>query len=965
MKDYTQSCITFLIASVLFFASLSTTAQNPGFRRQTVIDTAAAVGMMKEHIDRLNRPTVDRIARLRDSTSQFMAEKQVFADSLSPVVDLLDHFAVKIKDRELATAYLAYFTDVFDRLPQKSILAMAKEKDVEKALRNKNPESAVAELTARVREKALKRISKGELDAPFIHDTLVGRQSRYRGVVALIDRMIGENCEEIGRCEASVVKMPAFDYRKFAEITGETECPTKQIRTAVSDPNYRSYEQLAAQYPAAALKSVGGRFNGVIADRVAVFPYGDGTPGNSDITGEEGFFYKRAVVKSENGTMADLILEPIFDDRFFYSENYGVAGLDLISLMETWGVGGGPKNGLDIHFSDLLDFTESYTYAEENAKWVKKEPLNAMYLSYSKSRKLWDDVLKEKGFVREAKKYCWKTEYEDDDKGETEILWFPVGYNDSVFKTVFKSPDLPDLVVPAVGLKGFYVAENAFGQGNDGLAVVYDGTPSNGGSYADLYKISQSDYGGISTLNGNDTHECLYWELVYTSANDPETGDGRWVKLTEDNTDYVEGKIEVLSTWIDVNRYRVVGREGVEQKLTLIHFWDEGYDAYLDGRYVGRVSSQWTKRLSLSWGEIGKNVRNDVPKALLPSFEILKGALLDDGDNVEYLSGFCGEDLELWLVQNGENARVRFDIAGESYTGKAAPMMSMAECFRDEDATVCSNELPPFVGEGGGSTRGLVLTASQAADLLKGVVFGRDAAVRSAEIIAVSRLGKNWMVEFDVNGGSLYDAIYTPEGKLLDAVYLGFVSSDGEASVDDDMKSGEYSRVKRTGPREICLVVFRSVKDDYGWNTYHHRFRYKMTDEAFLLERCEWNFPESANPYKWAYIDPFGFLCRFPASCTPWRLLDKLGSRVDGENAEGFREDSMSSLYRRNPAAFFERALADHRYGREAESAVLRFLTNDSEMALEPGELQRDLDALPNRTTALRVMRYLQSEVEK
>ncbi len=333
---------------------------------------------------------------------------------------------------------------------------------------------------------------------------------------------------------------------------------------------------------------------------------------------------------------------------------------------------------------------------------------------------------------------------------------------------------------------------------------------------------------------------------------------------------------------------------------------------------------------------------------------------------MEYYSGSCGEDIELWLVQNGENARVRFDIAGESYTGKAAPMMSMAECFRDEDATVCSNELPPFVGEGSGSACNLVLTASQAAGLLKGVVFGRDAAVRSAEIIAVSRLGKNWMVEFDVNDGSLYDAIYTPEGKLLDAVYLGFVPSDGEASDDgDDMMPREYSRVKRTGPREISLVVFRSVKDNYGWNTYHHQFRYKMTDEAFLLERCEWNFPESANPYKWAYIDPFGFLCRFPASCTPWPLLDKLGSRVDGENAEGFWEDSMCSLYRRNPAAFFERALADHRYGREAESAVLRFLTCDSEHVLEPGELQRDLDALPNRTTALRVMRCLQSEVEK
>lgn len=856
---------------VFIFCIIIHNGPESGFRRQTVVDTAAAVGMMKEHIDRLNRPTIDRIARLKDSTSRLMAERQVFADSLSPVVDLLDHFAVKIKDKELAAAYLAYFTDVFDRSPQKSILAMAKEKDVEKALRNKNPERAVAELTAKLREKVLKRISKGELDAPFIHDTLVGRQSRYRGAVALIDRMIGENREEIGRCEASVVKVPAFDYRKFTEITGETVCPTKQIRTAVSDPNYRSYEQLAAQYPAAALKSVTGRFNGIIADRVAVFPYGEGTPGNSDITGEDGFFYKRAVVKSENGTMADLILEPIFDDRFFYSENDGVAGLDLISLMETWGVGESPKDGLEIHFSDLLDFTASYTYAEGNAKWVKKEPLNAMYLSYSKSRKLWDDVLKEKGFVREAKKYCWKTKYEDDDKGETEILWFPVGYNDSVFKTVFKSPQLTNLIVPSTGFKGFNVVEDAFGQGNDGLVVSYDESPSMGGPYANVYKRI---YEGpaVHSLNGSVIADGTDWELAYTIINDPKTGSSRWVKLTEDNTDYVEGKIEVLSTWIYVNRYRVVGREGVEQKLTLIHFWDEGYEVYLDGRYVGRVSPQWKKRLSLSWGEKGRNVRNDVPKSLLPSFEVLKGSLLGDGDVVEYYSGSCGEDIELWLVQNGENDKVRLDIAGESYTGKAAPMMSMAECFRDEDATVCSNELPPFVGKGSGSACNLVLTASPAADLLKGVVFGKDDAVRSAKIIATSRLGKNWMVEFDVNGGSLYDAIYTPEGKLLDAVYLGFVPSDGEASDDgDDMMTREYSRVKRTGPREISLVVFRSVKDDYGWNTYHHRFQYKMTDEAFLLEHCEWNFPESANPYKWAYIDPFGFLCRFPASCTPGR----------------------------------------------------------------------------------------------
>lgn len=957
MKNYTQSCITFLVASVLLFASLSTSAQNHGFRRQTVVDTAAAVGMMKEHIDRLNRPTVDRVARLKDSTSRLMAERQLFADSLSPVVDLLDHFAVKIKDKELAAAYFAYFTDVFDRSPQKSILAMAKEMDVEKALRNKNPERAVAELTAKLREKALKRISKGELDAPFIHDTLVGRQSRYRGAVALIDRMIGENREEIGRCEASVVKMPAFDYRNFTEITGETECPTKQIRTAVSDPNYRSYEQLAAQYPAAALKSVTGRFNGIIADRVAVFPYGEGTPGTLELMGEEGIYYKRAVVKSENGTMADLILEPIFDDRFFYSEKDGVTGLNLISLMETWGVGESPKNGLELFFIDLGD-VESYTYAEENAKWVKKEPLNAMYLSYSKSRKLWDDVLKEQGFVRDVKKFSYKAEYCYDCKGETELLWFPIFYRDILFKLVLKSPDLPDFVVPASGFKGFNVVEDAFGQGNDGLAVVYDATSSMGGSYVDLYRIGQSDYGGITMLNGNDTHECMYWEFVYTSVNDPKTGSSRWVKLTGD----IDGNIGSIITQHEVKRYVVADKEGRERLFTLI----DGYDAYLDGNYVGRVSPQWEKRLSLSWGEKGRNVRSDVPKSLLPSFEVLKGSLLGDGDNVAYFSGSCGEDIELWRVGNGENEKVRFDIAGESYIGKDAPMMLKPECFKDEDATVCSNELPPFVGEGGGSARGQVLTASQATGLLKGVVFGKDAAVRSAKIIATSRLGKNWMVEFDVNGGSLYDAIYTPEGKLLDAVYLGFVPSDGEASDDgDDMMPREYSRVKRIGPREISLVVFRSVKDDYGWNTYHHRFQYKMTDEAFLLDQCEWNFPESANPYKWAYIDPFGFLCRFPASCTPWPLLDKLGSRVDGENAEGFWEESMSSLYRRNPAAFFERALADHRYGREAESAVLRFLTNDSEMALEPGELQRDLDALPNRTTRNSVMRYLQSEAGK
>lgn len=951
--------ITFIFVFALICAGKASAASDKVVRL-TKVDTMAAVAIMKACIEKENKPIFDEIGKLNELIQKSTLKKKLITDSLIKVKYLIDNFDYKIKDKLLAEYYLAYFTEVFEKTSVNGILALAKVKDVEKARKNKKAEEAIIKLFSKTREKALKKISQGKLEAPFIVDTLHAHNARFRKSIDRLDNEIDKWTESLGEIKKKLKKVPPFGRKQYVEITGDAAIPIKEQSVSIASlgDDYCTYAQLAKQYPDLASQGITGKFDGFIEDRLALFPFGEKK--TIDWGEDKIIALNNVIVKSEKGTVADLILNcetlriSQSDPQFGYDEFGLNLGMETVSGI--WSTNDLAMDGLKIEFSPREPFSEAAGESDETmfvfeeGGWICKTPLETEYLTYDECMSLWSDFFQERGVGMSPAQIRFNTECGN---GEKALMWFPFGNPDDIKnkgglaklvnpEIVFKCSDMPDLRLPATNFKKWKVAENFFGDGNDGLVVSYEYPPEKGGAYADVYQIV-FDGPFWYSLNGIERYSEFGWQKKCTVIEDLKTRELLPIEISGNNSIFNMTKIlegSVVSK--DENELKVLI---MINRLTDESIADISVIAWVDGEFMGSLKPE------LYSDNSGEDYRINMPEYLLPKFEQAKGCILSGKENVLYCEGQMGQINELMSIDDN----IFLKIDGKYYSGKLklrfiygndALAKFVGKKFADS-----YDETPEFIrcqGVNQSSCKNLTLRSSQAKTLLEGVVYGGK--VNEATILSTTRLGKNWLIEYNVDDGRLYDAIYTPQGILLDALYLGSQPKLNDTGSWDN--SQERTRAERCGPNRIKVSVFKAIKDTYGLNAYQHEFSYIISDGAFILESADWNEPECANPYKWAYIQPAEFLRRFPESQTPWELWYELSRKVDGENAEGFWWNDMPALYRRNRDAFFKQAASDMLNNRKTPKIALEFLKSAvSEEYLETGELMSDISRIKDPKT--------------
>ena len=498
---------------------------------------------MKGSIDRANKPVNDSIAWLYQSIKGLEVKRTLIADSLQKVDYLYSVFLPKIKDKELVGEFLSYFTDVFEKSPDAGVLALAKEKDFTKACKSKDFEEATAKLLAKTKEKALKDISKGKMEALFVYDTICVRRQRYNDALSNIAQSVSYQKDAIALLEAKLKPVPPFGRKQFIETTGSEDFPLKELILSADafGPEYRTYRELAEQYPKMAAESITGKFDGIIEDRLAIFPYGiKCNVGSYEI---DAFF--TMILKSEKGTVPDLILDAqklhLNDGDNDSEEVYGrplfgiydeMHNLKLIPFFAVWDRKEKSSIGVVVKYypmeplTDALQESRVSTFVVNDGQWVNKPPFDSKYLTYSQCRDLWADLYEERKIDATPFSFNWKAEDGGYNGKSSDLISFPGGspedYAHGVpanFEMVFKSPDLPDLVVPGHGIAGWNVEKNFFGTGKDALILKYGLSQDEGGSYIDVYGI-EWDGPFWAYINGNDEHSDLAWTKWYTIIKD-------------------------------------------------------------------------------------------------------------------------------------------------------------------------------------------------------------------------------------------------------------------------------------------------------------------------------------------------------------------------------------------------------------------------------------------------------------
>lgn len=823
MNTLFKAYFTLLIAIAVSLPNVAR-AYNERFEYRTRVDSAAAVRMMRQHVDKLNAPLREKIATLEANAESIQKRFSVYVGNLHQVRRLQDAYVPKTKDDAVKAKFHAYFYDVVNSASRETLFSLAKEKDLQKAINDKNAGEAVNKLLAKVREQTLKQISKGNFESPFIMKVLNERAESYSSTLTDCVREKEDVQNKIGDISVKIVPSPReFTLRGFRDMLGDAEIPLKTIRVPLASlgPDYLTYAQLAERYPKCAAKAASGKFDGIIPDRVAIYPYGEACPPKFEDEGNEVFLYKQLLLKSEKGSVPDMVIDGMKPDFFEWNTiepiaetRNGELNMTLHPLNQIWEPNGFQKTGIHMIYTTSEELGECFqghwewTLVVQDDRWVNKPPRSSEWISYNECREMWKGYLRKGSFRSEPVEFNYDSEHI---KGTVNLLSFPIERPEIYYAgasnpmgMIFKSDSAPDLVVPYT--TQWHIKRNAFGENRDALVLHYDAPISEGGPHTDYYMI-EWDGPGFIYLNGHEVFSDFYWYKKSTEVYDPNT-----------------------------------------QEMVRIDF-KISYDGISDWSYS---AAPWY--------------------------------------------GSC---------------------------------LSHSAFFDEDVKTV--DVLPPFIEEAksGVSAKGYVLSQQQMEELLLGVVIdqidsfaeekGHYIEHESAKILSTSRLGNSWLVEYEVKARnreerSLYYAIYSQTGKVLDALYIGDIRN----SIYD-----ETTRIEWISPRRFQLSVYKISNNDSEQSPtiYHHNFDYCITDSTFLLMNVEWNVMSDSKDDGW-YCDPFGFLSRFPVSHTPWELWKKLGSNADGCWNESFSY-TIPFLYSRNPEASLKYiAMAIHKEDEDKESGL-------------------------------------------
>lgn len=570
--------LTVTLATLAIFLGSSFGRAEMVTRTRTVVDTVTAMNIIKEKYEMLNQPHVLKIQSIDSDIKYLDAKIKVNNDSIKTLEDLLGDIAPKVKEKDKIVKISLYLSSSIDKLPIDSIYAYCKEKDLQKARSKEQREVALTELRRKTKEKILNKAAKGDFSSGFANGCISYFYDRSKAESEHLSalRKYFLNDREIE--ESMLKKVPTF-FTADLWLTnmGGKEVPTKEItecreRFGADDLSFQELIEKYSNHPVYrdAIRNPGddhslfikGRFDGIIKDRIGVFPVESSRIIDSDF--EESFRrYNQIMLISEKGTVAPLILsypKELGTDGY-YGYYVDVNGYWLNSLTDIWSVNGlvDKRDGLSVFAHPEGSTIDSeYTFVVENGKWVNKSPLNPDYLSFDECR----EILKEKMQQHQIKvlefNYKVLEDYGDHydyygDGSSVNLLPFintmiAEDKNNVEKKLYIKSKSLnkgeegfvalPNLILNADNLYNVVVEKDFWSPGDDALIVIYKKENTDKPFYdLEYYRIS---WGALdfAYINGLGIDYICYWEKWLEGTYNQETGENDIQRIEKSTENY-------------------------------------------------------------------------------------------------------------------------------------------------------------------------------------------------------------------------------------------------------------------------------------------------------------------------------------------------------------------------------------------------------------------------------------------
>lgn len=510
-------------------------AAQPTPRTRVLVDTVLALNTMQVRATDINNICNSRIGDLQNAISENERQLKQFRDSLAELEYLISSYAPKVNDKSLINKTATFIKLHFGKFPAEELIKQCSEMDLRKYKEEKLSDEDIAKLREKRQKQLLKRVGNGDFTDPLLTDILSYRQAmllnELNGRTAKIDAWN----KDIDSLKKQIIPVPtSFNKTTFKKILNTDIYPTKTITEYIDDPNYVPYEVLMERYysdlPVENIPSITGRFNGMIEDRITVFPLESSRTVNPDFSFSESeiVLYKKLILVSEKGSVNEHILTQDENKREFeFIVGHGL-DINIKALNETWKPEEEPYTGFYISIHPIeYTSTYNYTYAYENGDFEIKAPLNPKYMTFDECIRL----MMEQNHEGTLKTFNYNDpNWEHDNHTVKYIIVHPaqIGVPMEFAKDanwyVKTDPPVQTLEIESKNLAASYVMKNYFGTGNDGLAFIYDTTGKQDDSVMEIYCYRGDSDNSLTIEELNDvdidaTHEWFKREIVKIDKN--------------------------------------------------------------------------------------------------------------------------------------------------------------------------------------------------------------------------------------------------------------------------------------------------------------------------------------------------------------------------------------------------------------------------------------------------------------
>ncbi|MDE7424893.1 MAG: hypothetical protein K2N51_14595, partial [Lachnospiraceae bacterium] len=234
-------------------------------------------------------------------------------------------------------------------------------------------------------------------------------------------------------------------------------------------------------------KTIFGRFNGLINDRIGIFPL----PSSKKVCSENPCYdYEKVILISEKEAVPNLIIDWGEVDIL---EDYGT--LSYISNLSYYDKNFGKRDGIYIEKNTEGTCYDAYTCILENDRWVYKRPLSIDFMTY-------DEVLNRLN-INGQKPIIIEGNFYDELSNYYSHFSFLIANNKMLGLSSFTEDDKKFYVfinenfvdekkcgnrssVDIEEFKEIYVKKNYFGEGNDGIFIERE---IGNNKIRDIYKV--------------------------------------------------------------------------------------------------------------------------------------------------------------------------------------------------------------------------------------------------------------------------------------------------------------------------------------------------------------------------------------------------------------------------------------------------------------------------------------------